>query len=250
MWLPVFLRPSLQSCRSRGWVTRREKIKKEEGGEGFECSYKRSSWKIYNISRESYKKKSDIYVYSLCECVDVKCAWVRGTFSVVCFNQFVFSMPAGRILRGVLAEFGTLVVPRIVFRSPAVVTGSPPSFSHYVRARGRWWTSLSMKMVRASSTVCTEAFYISFVLFFLNSHFPPIFKWSAKHSADMFCIYNFCFFCVNVAVLVYHSTYFNTYVCGSLAKCLNDERLQTVIMSHPVWQIGAGFKLWWRNCIH
>lgn len=60
----------------------------------------------------------------------------------------------------------------------------------------------------------------------------------------MFCIYNFCFFCVNVAVLVYHSTYFNTYVCGSLAKCLNDERLQTVIMSHPVWQIGAGFKLW------
>lgn len=131
-------------------------------------------------------------------------------------------MPAGRILRGVLAEFGTLVVPRIVFRSPVVVTGSPPSSSHCVRAQGRWWTSLWMKTVRASSAVCTGTFHISFVGLF----FHP-FSNDQQTIQLMFCICNSCFFCVNVAVLVYRSTYFNTYVCGSLAKCLNDERLQT-----------------------
>lgn len=38
------------------WQDPERKLKKEEGGEGFECSYKCSSWKLYNkISCESYK---------------------------------------------------------------------------------------------------------------------------------------------------------------------------------------------------
>lgn len=43
----------------------------------------------------------------------------------------------------------------------------------------------------------------------------------------MFCICDFCFFCVNVAALVYHSTYF--YSCLWVPGCLHDERLQTVL---------------------
>lgn len=135
----------------------REKIKEEEGGEGFECSYKCSSWKMYNnISRESHKNVGHLrFFVSVCGC---------GRCLSESSYQFVFSMPAGRILRGVSAEFGTLVVPRTVFRSPVVVTGSPPSSSLCVRAQGRWWTSLWMKMVRASSTVCTATFHVSFVV--------------------------------------------------------------------------------------
>lgn len=40
-------------------------------------------------------------------------------------------------------------------------------------------------------------FLFSISFFKSNTHFPPIFKLSAKHSADMFCNCYFCFFCVS-----------------------------------------------------
>lgn len=69
------------------------------------------------------------------------CALIKCCFLNVCIS-------AGHTLWEGLAEFGTIVVPRIVFRSPVVVTGSPPSSNHYIRTQGRWWISLWMKMVR------------------------------------------------------------------------------------------------------
>lgn len=121
----------------------------------------------------------------------------RETFSLLCFNQILFlnvCISAGHTLWEGLAEFGTIVVPRVVFRSPVVVTGSPPSSNHYIRMQGRWWISLWMKMVRWCS--------IPFCLFFFlcNSSktifHPFLFSNHQPNIQLLFCSYNFCFFCV------------------------------------------------------
>lgn len=56
-------------------------------------------------------------------------------------------MVSGHAQLGVLAGFGRIAAPRIVFKSPVDVTDSPPSSNRCVRMLVRWWTSLSMKMI-------------------------------------------------------------------------------------------------------
>lgn len=124
-------------------------------------------------------------------------------FSDLCFNQFIFlnvCISAGHMLWGVLAEFGTTVVPRIGFRSPVVVTGSPPSSNHYIRMQGKWWISLLMKMVRTSCRVwkpCLVSFFCCFLCIFKAIFHLFLFLNSQQNIQPLFCICNFCFFHVS-----------------------------------------------------
>ncbi|CAF99592.1 unnamed protein product [Tetraodon nigroviridis] len=104
----------------------------------------------------------------------MSCTWTSAapaaSPTVLLLPQLPVSVDASNshTLWGVWAEFGTTVVPRIVFRSPAVATGSPPSSSHYIRMQGRWSISLSTK---TNSQLCQQ----------------PLAAFRLKHSAPPPC---------------------------------------------------------------
>lgn len=176
------------------------------------------------------------------------------TFSLLCFNQILFlnvCLSAGHTLWEGLAEFGTIVVPRIVFRSTVVVTGSPPSSNHYIRMQGRWWISLWMKMVRW----CLFPFclFFFFVHFFKEKHFPPIsvFKLSAYNIGTFSC----CFVVIMCKVLKFLTLLWNITTSFNSCLWLPDEepkwwKAAKHLMPHTVWQIWAIFRQYLGKCIH
>lgn len=79
--------------------------------------------------------------------------------AVGCNRFFYVCVSTGHAQWGVLAGFGVIVAPRIVSRNHVDVTDFPPSSNHCVRMLGRWWTSLSMKMVRTREMSFVQVYF-------------------------------------------------------------------------------------------